>query len=47
MNFRDTMKINDVGHLEIGGKDTVELAKEYGTPLYVMEIGRASCRERV
>ncbi len=37
MNFRDTMKINDVGHLEIGGRDTVELAKEYGTPLYVMD----------
>ncbi len=32
-----TQQINDAGHLEIGGCDTVELAKEYGTPLYVMD----------
>jgi diaminopimelate decarboxylase len=31
------MRINEQGHLEIGGCDTVELAKEYGTPLYVMD----------
>ena len=30
-------KINDKGHLEIGGADTVELATEYGTPLYVYD----------
>lgn len=28
---------NSLGHLEIGGCDTVELAKEFGTPLYVMD----------
>ncbi|MGA8942116.1 MAG: diaminopimelate decarboxylase [Thermoactinomyces sp.] len=31
------MKINDQGHLEIGDLDTVELAKQYGTPLYVYD----------
>ena len=30
-------KINAKGHLEIGGCDTVELAAEYGTPLYVYD----------
>ncbi|MBA4603615.1 diaminopimelate decarboxylase [Thermoactinomyces mirandus] len=31
------MKINDRGHLEIGDCDTVELARQYGTPLYVYD----------
>ncbi len=29
--------INNKGHLMLGGMDSTELAKEYGTPLYVME----------
>jgi len=35
------------GRLFMGGCDTVELAKEYGTPLYVMDEGfiRGLCRE--
>ena len=28
---------NEKGHLTIGGVDTVALAKEMGTPLYVMD----------
>lgn len=32
-----SVRRNDVGNLEIGGCDTVELVKEYGTPLYVMD----------
>ncbi|MDX1934254.1 MAG: diaminopimelate decarboxylase [Capsulimonadales bacterium] len=32
-----TQRINDRGHLEIGGCDTVELARTFGTPLYVMD----------
>ena len=32
-----TQKINESGHLEIGGCDTTELASEYGTPLFVMD----------
>ena len=37
MNQRETLKINDNGHLEIGGVDTIDLARQYGTPLYVMD----------
>ena len=37
MNERETLKINDLGHLEIGGADCVALAKEFGTPLYVFD----------
>ena len=37
MNFRDTLKVNKQGHLEIGGADCVELAKQFGTPLYVFD----------
>ena len=33
----DCLGINEKNHLEIGGLDTVELAKQYGTPLYVMD----------
>lgn len=32
-----TTKINESGHLEIGGCDLVELAEKYGTPLYVFD----------
>lgn len=37
MNSRNTLKENSAGHLEIGGCDTLELAKEFGTPLYVYD----------
>jgi diaminopimelate decarboxylase len=29
-------RLNDLGHLEVGGCDTVELAREFGTPAYVV-----------
>ncbi|MBS3976945.1 MAG: diaminopimelate decarboxylase [Syntrophomonadaceae bacterium] len=47
MKFHGTMKINQKGHLEIGGCDTVELVQEFGTPLYVMDeaLIRGVCRE--
>ena len=32
-----TQRVNAHGHLEIGGCDSVALANEYGTPLYVMD----------
>lgn len=32
-----TAKVNDKNHLEIGGYDTVDLVKEYGSPLYVFD----------
>ena len=37
MNTRDTLKINEQGHLEIGGADCVDLAAAFGTPLYVFD----------
>ena len=52
MFVSDCLGLNALGHLTIGGRDTVELAQTYGTPLYVMdedEIRRAceSYRESV
>ncbi len=43
---KDTV-INAAGHLEIGGCDAFDLAREYGTPLYVFHEGtmRQQCRE--
>ncbi|KGX85970.1 diaminopimelate decarboxylase [Pontibacillus litoralis] len=32
------MEINDQGHLVIGGVDAVQLAKDYGTPLFVYDV---------
>lgn len=46
MFVADCLNVNEKGHLTISGCDTVELAKEYGTPVYVMsedEI-RKTCR---
>ncbi len=40
----NNLSINEKGHLCIGGQDTVELAKQYGTPLYVFDEDRI--RER-
>ena len=37
-SFRDTVKVNNLGHLEIAGVDTVDLAMKYGTPLIVYDI---------
>ncbi|HHY41273.1 MAG TPA: diaminopimelate decarboxylase [Thermoanaerobacterales bacterium] len=41
-----TCRVNKLNHLEIGGCDTVELVKEFGTPLYVMDenLIRENCR---
>ena len=39
--------INEKGHLTIGGADAIELAKEFGTPAYIIDenVVRARCRE--
>ncbi len=37
MFVSENLSVNSAGHLSVGGVDTVELAKEYGTPLYVMD----------
>lgn len=43
----ENLGINEEGHLTIGGVDTISLAKEYGTPLYVMDedVIRDNCRK--
>ncbi len=45
--FPMNSEINKEGHLVVGGCDAVELAKEYGTPLYVFDeyTLRSMCRE--
>ncbi len=37
MLVSENLGVNEKGHLTAGGVDTVELAKQYGTPLYVMD----------
>ena len=42
----DNLKISKDGHLLFAGQDTVELAKKYGTPVYLMDEDkiREKCR---
>ncbi|MGC7847165.1 diaminopimelate decarboxylase [Desulforudis sp. 1088] len=46
MRLHGTMRVNEKGHLEVGGCDAVDLARTFGTPLYVIdEKGfRDNCR---
>jgi len=46
MFVSDCLGVNEKGHLTIGGMDTVRLAQQYGTPLYVMDEQeiRKNCR---
>ena len=46
MFVSDNLTVNQDNHLVIGGYDTVKLAKEYGTPLYVLDedLFRENCR---
>ena len=37
MFVSDCLNVNELGHLTIGGRDTVELAQTFGTPVYVMD----------
>ena len=43
----DNLKVEKNGHLSFAGYDTVELAKKYGTPLYVMDEENIRKRVRV
>ena len=49
MSENTMLKVNDRGHLVVGGCDTVELAHKHGTPLYLYdeERIRACCREYI
>lgn len=38
MYLHGTAKINEQGHLEVGGLDTIKLVEKYGTPLYIYDI---------
>ena len=42
----ENLSVNEQNHLTIGNHDTVELAKEFGTPLYVLDedLMRKNCR---
>lgn len=46
MFVSENLSVNEKNHLVIGKNDAVELAKEFGTPLYVMdeELIRKNCR---
>lgn len=46
MFVSENLTVNEENHLCIGGLDTVKLAKEYGTPLYVLDedLFRKNCR---
>ncbi|MDD4178939.1 MAG: diaminopimelate decarboxylase [Candidatus Margulisbacteria bacterium] len=49
MSLPITAKTNKNSHLEIGGCDVAELAKKYGTPLYVIDEAtlRENCRNYI
>ena len=49
MITQNNLSINEKHHLAICNYDTVELAKEYGTPLYVLDedLMRKNCREYI
>ena len=46
MFVSENLSVNEKNHLVIGKNDTVELAKEFGTPLYVLDedLIRKNCR---
>lgn len=49
MFLHGTSRINERGHLEIGGCDTADLKAQYGTPLYIVDeqAVRDRCREYI
>lgn len=46
MHLHGNMAVNSKGHLEIGQVDSVELAEQYGTPLYIYDVGLIRERAR-
>ena len=43
----DNLKINEKGHLCFAGRDTTELAKEYKTPLYLIDEEKIREKSRI
>lgn len=46
MFYYGTTAVNEKGHLEIGGVDTIELVKKFGTPIYVYDVALIRQRAR-
>jgi diaminopimelate decarboxylase len=46
MFLHGTSKVNEQGHLEIGGVDTLHIVKEFGTPVYVYDVALIRDRAR-
>ena len=46
MYYNGTTKVNDMGHLEIGGVDTIKMVEEFGTPVYVYDVSLIRQRAR-
>lgn len=44
--FPSTSRVNTQSHLEIGGCDVTQLAREYGTPLYIFDEEHLRARTR-
>lgn len=46
MFVSECLSVNEKNHLQIGGCDTLDLAQQFGTPLYIMdeELIRKNCR---
>ena len=44
MHYYGTSAVNEAGHLEIGGVDTLQIVESFGTPVYVYDV--ALIRER-
>ena len=49
MLLYDNLSVTPQGHLAVGGVDTVDLARQFGAPLYVVDEDqlRANCRTYV
>ncbi len=47
MLHQTNLTVNEAGHLAVGGVDTLALAREYGTPLYVLDEDMVRSRMRV
>src|SRR5947209_4306531 len=44
--YPQASRVNEAGHLEIGGCDAIELAREFGTPAYVVAEDDLRARAR-
>ena len=45
--LHDNLTVNEKGNLCIGGVDTTEIAKEYSTPAYVLDLDAVRAQMRM